>query len=146
MGDPPGTPSGESDSVYPGDEAPKGQIARWMADGAGKAGLPPELRVMAALAETGLRNLTAGDDDSLGYFQISAKIWNRGAYLGFPESAELQLQWFLDTRRSSAATARIHQLRCRQVTDPASARDRDAPRSRDRRGVPARHLPSGRCR
>jgi hypothetical protein len=67
-----------------------------MARQAQKAGLPPELPVMAALVESGLRNLNYGDADSVGFFQMRLSIWNQGEYAGYPQSAELQLKWFLD--------------------------------------------------
>jgi cell wall-associated NlpC family hydrolase len=54
---------------YPGDAAGPEAIARWMASAALTRGLPPELPVMASLAESGLRNLPYGDRDSLGLFQ-----------------------------------------------------------------------------
>ena len=44
-------------ALYPGDSAPKARLARWMARAAAERGLPPELPVMAAIAESGLRNL-----------------------------------------------------------------------------------------
>jgi hypothetical protein len=86
----------KAESKYPGDSASATEIATWMADGAKEAGLPPELPVMAALVESGLRNLPAGDSDSAGYFQMRVSIWNMGEYLGFPSRPELQLRWFLD--------------------------------------------------
>src|SRR4051794_15960024 len=61
---------------YPGDDAPQGHIAAWMAREAQTRGLPPELPVMAALVESGMRNLTGGDRDSLGFFQMRHGIWN----------------------------------------------------------------------
>lgn len=51
---------------------------------------------MAALVESGLRNLNYGDADSVGFFQMRLSIWNEGEYAGYPQSAELQLKWFLD--------------------------------------------------
>ncbi|MDX6644539.1 MAG: hypothetical protein QOK40_266 [Miltoncostaeaceae bacterium] len=53
----------------PGDGAAPEAVARWMASAAAARGLPPELPVMASLAETGLRNLPYEDRDSLGVFQ-----------------------------------------------------------------------------
>lgn len=82
--------------AYPGDGAPKEAVARWMARQAQKAGLPPELPVMAALVESGLRNLSYGDADSVGFFQMRLSIWDRGEYAGYPKSPELQLKWFID--------------------------------------------------
>jgi hypothetical protein len=43
-------------AVYPGDEASKERLARWMARSAADRGIPHELPVMAALAESGLKN------------------------------------------------------------------------------------------
>jgi hypothetical protein len=80
---------------YPGDAAPKADIAGWMARGAAARGIPGELPVMAALVESGLVNLTAGDADAKGYFQMREAIWN-AAYPGFATNPELQLDWFLD--------------------------------------------------
>ena len=82
--------------VYPGDAAPQAAIAAWMATGATAAGLPGELPVMAALVESGLRNLDYGDADRLGYFQMRTGIWDNGPYAGFPTNPPLQLLWFTD--------------------------------------------------
>jgi cell wall-associated NlpC family hydrolase len=84
------------DSAYPGDHAPREQVAAWMASAAQKRGLPPELPVMAALTESGLSNLDHGDADSVGFFQMRVSIWNQGAYSGYPQKPERQLDWFLD--------------------------------------------------
>ena len=81
---------------YPGDGAPKEQVAAWMAGMAQQAGLPPELPVMAALVESGLSNLDHGDADSLGFFQMRVSTWNRDEYAGYPDSPELQMKWFID--------------------------------------------------
>jgi hypothetical protein len=81
---------------YPGDDAPAGAIAKWMAAGARAAGLPGELPVMASLVESGLRNLDFGDADSAGYFQMRAPLWNQGEYQGYAENPDLQLKWFID--------------------------------------------------
>lgn len=82
--------------AYPGDTAAKPAIAKWMAYGAGAAGLPGELPVMAALVESGLANLNYGDADSLGYFQMRTSFWNKGAYAGYPTNPDLQLKWFIE--------------------------------------------------
>jgi cell wall-associated NlpC family hydrolase len=81
---------------YPGDTAPPEAIAAWMARDAQAAGLPPELPVMASLVESGLHNLTGGDRDSVGFFQMRTGIWDRGAYAGFGQNPELQMRWFID--------------------------------------------------
>lgn len=81
---------------YPGDSAPKASLAQWMAAGASARELPPELPVMAALVESGLANLSYGDKDSVGFFQMRESFWNQGEYAGYPDNAELQLDWFVD--------------------------------------------------
>jgi hypothetical protein len=81
-------------------------IAHWMAQGARDAGLPGELPVMAALHESGLRNLPWGDRDSVGYFQMRQGIWDSGPYAGYLARPELQLRWFVD-RALTVRAARI---------------------------------------
>jgi cell wall-associated NlpC family hydrolase len=51
---------------------------------------------MASLVESGMKNLPGGDADSVGFFQMRVGVWNNGAYSGYPEKPDLQLQWFLD--------------------------------------------------
>jgi hypothetical protein len=87
---------GEVPADYPGDDAGQAALAKWMAKQAEKAGLPPELPVMAALVESGVRNLDFGDADSVGFFQMRVGIWNRGAYAGYPDAPHLQVKWFID--------------------------------------------------
>jgi hypothetical protein len=81
---------------YPGNDAPKDELAKWLAKQAEKAGLPPELPVMASLVESGVKNINYGDADSVGFFQMRVGIWNRDAYAGYPENPELQAKWFID--------------------------------------------------
>ncbi len=81
---------------YPGDNATPEQLAGWMAAHAKRAGIPPELPVMAALTESGLRNLDYGDRDSVGFFQMRLGIWNEGPYAGYPDHPELQMKWFIE--------------------------------------------------
>jgi cell wall-associated NlpC family hydrolase len=81
---------------YPGDNAPREQIAAWMGAEAQKRGLPPQLPVMAGLVESGLKNLNFGDADSVGFFQMRLSIWNQGEYAGYPDDPNKQLDWFLD--------------------------------------------------
>jgi len=81
---------------YPGDDATKQQLAAWLAASAQKAGLPPELPVMAALVESGVANLHGGDADSVGFFQMRVGIWNKGEYAGYPDNPALQMKWFID--------------------------------------------------
>lgn len=79
---------------YPGDDAPKKQIAKWMGDWAARSGLPRELPVMAALVESSLRNAPDGDRDSVGYFQMRTSIWLED-YPGYPTRPARQLKWFI---------------------------------------------------
>jgi hypothetical protein len=81
---------------YPGDDAPKQELAQWMAGGAAAGGLPVELPVMAALVESGMQNLDIPDAANTGFFQIPTRIWDTGKYAGYLEHPELQLQWFAD--------------------------------------------------
>jgi len=99
------TPSGAADAfdvlpdgsdAYPGDTAPKEQVAAWMARQAHKAGLPGELPVMASLVESGMTNVQGGDRDSVGFFQMRTGIWDEGPYKGFQGHPELHLRWFID--------------------------------------------------
>jgi hypothetical protein len=81
-------------ALYPGDDAAKERIARWMARAAADRGLPHELPVMAAIAESGIRNIRGTSYH--GFFGMHESL-STGAYRGFPENPELQLDWFLDT-------------------------------------------------
>ena len=94
-GEPVELPDDISDD-YPGNDASKDEIAKWLAKQADKHGLPPELPVMASLVESGVKNLNYGDADSVGFFQMRVGIWNQGAYKGYPEHPELQAKWFID--------------------------------------------------
>ena len=100
--------------AYPGDDAPREQIAAWMAKEAERRGLPPQLPVMAALVESNLTNVNYGDADSLGYFQMRVSIWNRD-YPGFADDPKKQIDWFLDTAE------RVKEQRValgKSITDP----------------------------
>jgi hypothetical protein len=81
---------------YPGNDASPQQIAAWMGAHAKRAGLPPELPVMAALTESNLRNLPYGDRDSVGFFQMRESVWNFGPYAGYRDHPARQLKWFID--------------------------------------------------
>jgi hypothetical protein len=100
---------------YPGDSASPADIANWMANGAAALNIPGELPVMAALVESGLKNLNHGDADSLGYFQMRTGIWNKGDYAGYPTNPDLQLKWFTD----QAAAVRLQRTAAGK-TDPRS--------------------------
>ena len=101
--------------AYPGDNAPREQVAAWMAGQAQKRGLPPQLPLMASLVESGMKNLNFGDADSVGFFQMRVGIWNQGAYAGYPEKPELQVKWFLD---QAEAVKRQRLVSGKSITDP----------------------------
>jgi putative modified peptide len=101
---------------YPGDDAPKEQLAAWMAGEAKQRGLPPQLPVMAALVESGLKNLNFGDADSVGFFQMRLSIWNQGEYAGYPDDPAKQLDWFLD----QAEAVKAQRISRGQPTDDPS--------------------------
>jgi hypothetical protein len=98
-------------ALYPGDDASKERLARWMARRAAERGIPHELPVMAAIAESGLRNLRGTSYH--GFFGMHDSL-NRGEYRGFPRNPELQLRWFLDSA-SGVRQRRVAELR----PDPA---------------------------
>jgi cell wall-associated NlpC family hydrolase len=102
-------------STYPGDDAPRPEIAAWMAQEARSRGIPPELPVMAALTESGLRDLDYGDRDSVGFFQMRLSVWNHGPYAGFSSDPKRQLDWFLD---QAQAVAKQRVERGQSITDP----------------------------
>jgi hypothetical protein len=66
-----------------------------MAHGAKARVVPPELPVMGALVESGLRNLPPDGEDRAGYFRMRRSIWDHPPYAGFPSDPELQLRWFV---------------------------------------------------
>jgi hypothetical protein len=92
---PPG-PGDPCPAVYPGKGAARTAIARWMARAAALRDVPEELPVMAALAESGLRNLNKRGNPFAGFFSMHRSL-NKDPYRGFPKNPELQLRWFLDT-------------------------------------------------
>jgi hypothetical protein len=149
-----GTPApGFSDpcpAVYPGDDAGRERIARWMARGAADRGIPHELPVMAGIAESGLRNLK-GDSFS-GFFGMSESL-NAGEYRGFPRNPDLQLRWFLDTG-GLVRQRRVAEGRPDPARDPASygswIADVERPAPENRSGYQphldeARTLIAGKC-
>ena len=99
-------PAADSDAVAIAVDDSRVAIAQWMARAMRDAGLPGELPVMAALVESGLRNLPYGDRDSVGFFQMRLGIWNTGAYEGYLARPELQLRWFAERALAVRDTAR----------------------------------------
>jgi cell wall-associated NlpC family hydrolase len=106
----------DAGSGYPGDSASPSAIAGWMGAAAQRRGLPAELPVMAALTESGMRNLSYGDADSVGFFQMRESVWNHGQYAGFAHDPQRQLNWFLD---QAQAIRRVRVQRGQSVSDPA---------------------------
>ena len=113
---PPVDLSGVPDA-YPGDDASKADLAKWLAKEAQKAGLPPELPVMASLVESGVANLNHGDADSVGFFQMRVGLHNNGKYAGFPTDPQKQIQWFIDNAEA-VKKARIASGNTTFETDP----------------------------
>src|SRR5215203_1015185 len=98
-------------ALYPGDDAAKERLARWMARAAAERGLPHELPVMAAIAESGLRNVRG--DSYYGFFGMHESL-NTGEYRGFPRNPQLQVNWFL------GSASAVRQLRVAEARpDPA---------------------------
>jgi hypothetical protein len=137
-------------ALYPGDDAAKERIARWMARAAAERGLPHELPVMAAIAESGLRNLRG--DSYHGFFGMHKSL-NAGEYRGYPRNPQLQVKWFLDTA-SSVRQRRVAETRPDPAADPDSfgewIADVERPAPQNRSGYQphlgeARGLIAGRC-
>jgi hypothetical protein len=137
-------------AAYPGEDAAKERLARWMARRAAERGLPHELPVMAAIAESGLRNLRG--ESYHGFFGMHESL-NSGEYRGFPRNPELQVNWFLDTA-SRVRQRRVAELMPDPATDPGSyglwIADVERPAPENRSGYQpnldeARRLVAGKC-
>jgi hypothetical protein len=137
-------------ALYPGDDAGRERIARWMARGAAGRGLPHELPVMAGIAESGLRNIRGTEYH--GFFGMHRSL-NAGEYRGFPRNPELQLRWFLDTA-ALVRQRRLAEGRADPAKDAGSwgewIADVERPASQNRDGyqphlAEARRLVDGRC-
>ena len=61
-----------------------------------KAGLPPELPVMASLVESGVQNLHCGDATPSASSRCASASGTRATYAGYPDDPELQVKWFID--------------------------------------------------
>ena len=72
------------------------RVSTWMGKRAKAASLPAQLPVMAALVESGLRNLPPSEAGNAGFFQMRVSLWDQGKYAGFPGDPELQMKWFID--------------------------------------------------
>jgi hypothetical protein len=67
-----------------------------MARAASLRDVPEQLPVMAALAESGLRNLHERGNPFAGFFSMHRSL-NKAPYKGFRKDPDLQVRWFLDT-------------------------------------------------
>ena len=124
--------------TYPGDKASQAELAKWLASEAKKAGLPPELPVMASLVESGVKNLKGGDADSAGFFQMRVGIWDQGPYKGYRTDPQLQAKWFIDNALDvKKAAARRGQVGHRPGLVRRVDRRRRAPRGPVPLQVPA---------
>jgi hypothetical protein len=137
-------------AVYPGDDAQRERLARWMARSAADRGIPHELPVMAAIAESGLRNLKG--ESYQGFFGMHESL-NAGEYRGFPRNPDLQVRWFLDTA-ALVRQRRVAEGRADPARDPASygtwIADVERPAPENRSGYQphldeARGLIDGKC-
>jgi hypothetical protein len=137
-------------AMYPGDDAQRERIARWMARSAADRGLPHELPVMAAIAESGLRNIRGVTYH--GFFGMHRSL-NAGEYRGFPRKPELQAKWFLDTA-ILVRQRRVAVGRADPAAHPGSfgewIADVERPAPQNRAGYQphlseARRLVAGRC-
>jgi hypothetical protein len=95
-GTPAPAPGDPCPATYPGDDADKTSIARWMARGAAVRDLPQPLPVMAGLAESGLHSLNAPGSRFAGFFGMHRSL-DKDPYGGFQRNPGLQLRWFTDT-------------------------------------------------
>ena len=125
---------------YPGNDASQAELAKWLSKQAERAGLPPELPVMASLVESGVKNLNFGDRDSRRLLPDAPGIWNQGAYKGYPEKPELQAKWFID-QALALKRKRDRRGRRRLRPGPRQVRRVDRRRRTPRRAVP-RPLPA----
>jgi hypothetical protein len=137
-------------AIYPGDSAPKERLARWMARAAAERGLPHELPVMAAIAESGLRNLRG--ESYHGFFGMHESL-NSGEYRGYPHRPDLQMKWFIDTA-SRVRQRLVAETRPDPAADPGSfgqwIADVERPAPKNRSGYQphleeARRLMAGKC-
>ena len=102
---------------YPGDNAQPEQYAAWMAAAAQKAGLPPQLPIMAALTGVGPAQPERRRRDSVGFFQMRTSVWDQGEYAGYGQNPDLQLKWFI-TRRSRSRSSASPRGETAFVADP----------------------------
>lgn len=137
-------------ALYPGDAAARERLARWMARAAAERGLPHELPVMAAIAESGLRNLHG--ESYHGFFGMHESL-NAGEYRGFPRNPQLQLNWFLDSA-SAVRQRRVAEGRPDPAQDEQAfgiwIADVERPAPQNRSGYQphlpeARELVAGKC-
>jgi hypothetical protein len=137
-------------AVYPGDAAARERLARWMARGAADRGMPHELPVMAAIAESGIRNLSG--PSYAGFFGMHDSL-DSGDYRGFRRNPTLQLRWFLDTA-ALVRQRRVAVGRADPAADPSSfgswIADVERPAPQNRSGYQphlgeARELIAGKC-
>jgi hypothetical protein len=92
--------------AHPAGAASKQDIACWLAAQSRAAGAPGELLVMAALTESGGQNLTYGDADSVGYFQIRPSTNFAPAGFGVPPNTKVSGDWWVQNPDAQAAWAR----------------------------------------
>ena len=91
---------------HPVGAASQQDVACWLAAQSRSAGAPGELLVMAALTESGGKNLSYGDRDSVGYFQIRPSTNFAPAGFGIPPETKVSGEWWVQNPDAQAAWAR----------------------------------------
>ena len=115
---------------HPVGAASQQDVACWLAAQSRSAGAPGELLVMAALTESGGKNLAYGDRDSVGYFQIRPSTNFAPAGFGIPPETKVSGDWWVEHPDAQAAWARE-----KIEATAGGARDADSPtRPRSARG------------
>ncbi|MBE2318830.1 CHAP domain-containing protein [Solirubrobacter sp. CPCC 204708] len=98
--------SGGAPPSHPAGAASQQDAACWLAAQSRSAGAPGELLVMAALTESGGQNLSYGDRDSVGYFQIRPSTNFAPAGFGVPPETKVSGDWWVQNPDAQAAWAR----------------------------------------
>ena len=81
---------------YPGDNASQAELAKWLASEAKKAGLPPELPVMASLVESASRTSTSATPTRSASSRCASGSGTRASTRASAEDPNLQAKWFID--------------------------------------------------
>lgn len=80
----------------PGREHAPQDWACWMAGRAAHAGVPPELPLMMALSQSGMRNMASAGSAGSGFFSVEAGSATAPAGYGLPPTATPDETWWMD--------------------------------------------------